>query len=65
MTNKPTKQGLPSYFILNEKNDKEEEEEKEDENSNDDFNFDLLGTTSVDKSIKDNTDSRDESNVKM
>ena len=64
ITNKPTKQGLPSYFILNEENDNEEEEEKEDENSNDDFNFDLLGTTSVDKSIKDNTDSRDESNVK-
>ena len=55
---------MPSYFILNEENDNEEEEEKEDENSNDDFNFDLLGTNSVDKSIKDNTDSRDESNVK-
>ena len=38
--------------------------EKEDESSNEDFNFDLLGTTTVDKSIKDNTDSRDESNVK-
>ena len=63
ITNKPTKQGLPSYFILNEENDNEEEE-KEDENSNDDFNFDLLGTTSVDKSIKDNTDSRNEPNVK-
>ena len=64
ITNKPTKQGLPSYFTLNEENDNEEEEEKEDQNSNDGFNFDLLGTTSVDKSIKDNTDSRDESNVK-
>ena len=60
ITNKPTKQGLPSYFILNEETDNEEEE-KEDENSNDDFNSYLLGTTSVDKN---NTDSRDESNVK-
>ena len=55
---------MPSYFILNEENGNEEEEEKEDGNSNDDFNFDLLGTTSMDKSIKDNTDSRDESNLK-
>ena len=49
ITNKPTRQGLPSHFILNEENDNEEEEEKEDENNNDDFNLDLLGTTSVDK----------------
>ena len=47
ITSKPTKQGLPSYFILNKENDNEEEEE-----------------TSVDKSIKDDTDSRDKYNVK-
>ena len=68
--NKPTKQGLPSYFIVNdeknneeEDNNNEEEEEKERENSNDDFNinFELLGTPVVDESSIEDTNN---SNVK-
>ena len=48
--NKPTKQGLPSYFVVNNEIISNEDE-KEDENSNDDlsFNFELLGTPPVQK----------------
>ena len=48
--NKPTKQGLPSYFVVNNEINSNEDE-KEDEYSNDDlsFNFELLGTPPVQK----------------
>ena len=48
--NKPTKQGLPSYFVVNNEIISNEDE-TEDENSNDDlnFNFELLGTPPVQK----------------
>ena len=64
--NKPTKQGLPSYFVVNSENN--EEDEKEDENDKDDlsFNFELLGTPSTDKPTNDNSNtsvSNDESNL--
>ena len=48
--NKPTKQLLPSHFVVNNEINSNEDE-KEDENSNDDlsFNFELLGTPPVQK----------------
>ena len=48
--NKPTKQGLPSYFVVNNEIISNEDE-KENENSNDDlsFNFEILGTPPVQK----------------
>ena len=48
--NKPTKQELPSYFVVNNEIISNEDE-KEDENNNDNlsFNFELLGTPPVQK----------------
>ena len=62
--NKPTKQGLPSYFIVDENNN-EDEEEKEGDNSNEDFNinFELLGTPSVAKYSAENNDSSNGNNI--